>query len=75
MGRQKFMNIKNAKSFAKRTGGKLNDVRDDEQCDANFTVKPGKSDKGQQRQKHDADFDNYMHELQDGERNKRQDGW
>jgi hypothetical protein len=67
MGRQKFMSRNSAESFAQRTGGKVNDVRDDSQCSANYTVRPENSDRGQQR--HDTDFDNHMHDLQDGEHN------
>lgn len=73
MAQRKFMSESNAKSYADSKGVSYNDVRDDEQTSANFTVRfdGSKSSGGVPPCSKDydhSDFDNHLAEEQaDGE--------
>lgn len=66
MAQRKFSNPKTAKAFSKKVNGNFNDTRDDDNCDANYTVtyKPYKSDRKSNRKaytnnrKENLEFDN-----------------
>jgi len=60
MARRKFKSEATAKSFSKRVSGKVVDVRNDDMCDANFTVK---YEQTKSTRKHYFGNDNYINTV------------